>query len=225
MPNLTKAPRKRARRALSAAQTWLAQHDGATLPPSQRAVVAGMTLGHYVKSTEEALKEARESAGAAKRAQQNQEAKQLARAERHRHVEELAARAKRPAAPPRKEDPVGRLTRELVDVAARGGTVTFDSLSAESGLLSARDVLVAVDRTLAPGVPLLSALVTGAEGGPVAFFRDVLRSAGLAVPQTDEALQAIWLREQEHAHAAYANPSRPVPPRLVPPASQVPSTM
>ena len=65
---------------------------------------------------------------------------------------------------------------------------------------------------------MLSAVVVGKKGGPVPFFRDILKAAGLSVPQTDEALLKIWHREQERAHAAYANPPRPLPPRLVPPA-------
>jgi hypothetical protein len=223
LPALSKAPRKRARTALIAAQTWLALHDGATLPASQRAVVAGMTLGHYVSSMDKALTEARQSVRAVKRDQQAREAKQLARAERYRRASELAARAKRPAArstPSPAEDPVGRLTRRLVNVAAQGGTTALESLGIAAGPLDPRDLLVAVDWKASSGAPLLSALVTRAEGGPVPFFRDALRSAGLAVPQTDEALLAIWRREQERAHAAYAHPPRPLPPRLVPPASQ-----
>ncbi|WP_329362052.1 hypothetical protein [Streptomyces sp. NBC_01483] len=66
---------------------------------------------------------------------------------------------------------------------------------------------------------MLSAVVDGKKGGPVPFFRDILKAASLAVPQTDEALLMIWRREQERAHAAYANPPRPLPPRLVPTAS------
>ncbi len=65
---------------------------------------------------------------------------------------------------------------------------------------------------------MLSAVVVGKKGSPVPFFRDILKAAGLSVPQTDEALLKIWHREQERAHAAHANPPRPLPPRLVPPA-------
>ncbi|MER5832612.1 hypothetical protein ABT116_17595 [Streptomyces sp. NPDC002130] len=223
LPALTKAPRKRARAALSAAQIWLALHDGKTLPASQRAVVAGMTLGHYVSAMDMALTEAKESARAAKRDQSNREVKQLARVERYRRASELAAGAKRSAArsaSPPAEDPVGRLMRQLVSVAAEGGTTTLESLGISAGPRDPRDLLGTVDRNVSSDVPLLSALVTGGDGGPVPFFRDILRSAGLAVPQTDQALLAIWRCEQDRAHAAYGHPPRPMPPRIVPSASQ-----
>ncbi|MFE4748758.1 hypothetical protein ACFRIB_00430 [Streptomyces mirabilis] len=71
---------------------------------------------------------------------------------------------------------------------------------------------------------MLSAVVVGKKDGPVPFFRDILKAAGLAVPQTDEAPLKIWRREQERAHAAYANPPRPLPPRLVLTASRAAST-
>jgi hypothetical protein len=218
LPTLGKGSRKRARKALGAARTWLAAHDGAALTPSQHAIVARKTAGHFVVTVEGALETARESAGAAKR----NEAKLRAREERLRRAADLASRTRRAGSSPyaAAEDPVGRLTRQLVDVASRRGTVTLGDLGIDFGTLDVRQVLGAVDREPSPDTPLLSALVTGNTGGPVPFFRDVLRTAGLAVPQTDEALLKIWRREQERAYATYGNPPRPLPPRLVPTASQ-----
>lgn len=39
---------------------------------------------------------------------------------------------------------------------------------------------MAIGRKVTPDVPLLSALVLGTGGGPVPFFRDILKAAGLA---------------------------------------------
>lgn len=217
LPTLDKGSRKRARKSLSAARTWLAAHDGAALTAPQHAIVARKTAGHFVVTIEDALKAARESAGAAKR----NEAKLRAREERLLRAADLASRTRRAGSSPRAvaEDPVGRLTRQLVDVAARRGTVTLGDLGSDSGTFDVRHVLSAVDREPSSDTPLFSALVTGNTGGPVPFFRDVLRTAGLAVPQTDEALLKIWRREQERAYAAYGNPPCPLPPRLVPTVS------
>lgn len=77
----------------------------------------------------------------------------------------------------------------------------------------------ALDSQLPHDVPVLSALMLGADGGPVPLFRDVLGAEGLAVPPTDEALRKVWRQEQERAHAAYGNPPRELPPRLTPEAS------
>lgn len=222
LPMLGKGPRKRARKLLSAAQTWLAAHDGAALTAPQHAIVAHKAAGHFVVTIEDALETARESVNAAKR----NEAKLRAREERLRRAADLASRTRRAGSSPYAvvEDPVGRLTRQLVDVAARRGTVTLGDLGIDSGTLDVRHVLGAVDREPSSDAPLLSALVTGNTGGPVPFFRDILRTAGLAVPQTDEALLKIWHREQERAYAAYGNPPRALPPRLVPMASQVASS-
>ncbi|MEV0300785.1 hypothetical protein [Streptomyces prasinus] len=218
LPTLGKGPRKRARTALGPARTWLAAYDGAThTTRRKRAVSVRETAGDFVLPVQEALERARRSVTA----QQNEE-RQRAREERLRRAADLGARAKRATHAPRTaaEDPVGQLTRQLVDVAAGGRTVALQNLDLGSGGSGARHVLAAVDRGTGPDVPLLSALVTGKEGAPVTFFRDILRTVGLAVPQTDEALLKIWRREQERAYAAYGNPSRPLPPRLVPTASQ-----
>ncbi|MEO3976470.1 hypothetical protein [Streptomyces sp. CAU 1734] len=116
--------------------------------------------------------------------------------------------------------PWDRVTRELIQVAARGTTISHLDLEGgptrpEAALLR---LLISVDDNAGADVPLLSALVTGSDGGPVACFRDVLSGVGLAVPESGDELRAIWVREQERAHAAYANPPRELPPRLVRPA-------
>ncbi|MBO1334066.1 hypothetical protein [Streptomyces sp. VRA16 Mangrove soil] len=113
--------------------------------------------------------------------------------------------------------PVEQLTRQLIHVAAQGRTISMAELE-NSGITPAvlHMRLALIDRRLAADTPMLSALVTTLAGGPVPFFRTILKQLSLAVPQTDEALMAIWRREQERAHAAYANPPRELPPRLVP---------
>jgi hypothetical protein len=83
-----------------------------------------------------------------------------------------------------------------------------------SGAADARHLLGLVDRRVTTDVAMLSALVTDRDGGPPTFFRALLTAAGLAVPQTDVALLMVWKREQQRAHAAYAAPPRPLPPRL-----------
>jgi len=125
--------------------------------------------------------------------------------------------AMRPKVQP--QDPVGELTRWLISVAVQGRTIP--ALTLEGGQVKPdfQKRLTAVDRGTGPDVPLLSALVTWTDGGPVPFFRDILEAVGLAVPRTDEALVKIWRRERERAHAKHAIPSRPLPPRLVPEAS------
>ncbi|MFC5954944.1 hypothetical protein ACFP51_10705 [Streptomyces pratens] len=218
LPALGMRSRKRARKTLSSAQTWLAAYDGEALTTRQPAAVVRKKAGHFVLIVEGALETARESVRAAK---QNEE-KQRAREERLRRAADLGSRAKRATHSPftAAEDPVGRLTRQLADVAAGGRTVALKHLDLGSGGSDPRHVLAAVDREMGSDVPLLSALVTGSEEVPVPFFRDILRTVGLAVPQTDEALLKIWRREQERAYAAHGNPPRPLPPRLVPTASQ-----
>ncbi|MFI8950089.1 hypothetical protein ACIGO6_26620 [Streptomyces sp. NPDC053750] len=219
LPTLGKGPRKRARKALRPAQIWLDAYDGTTRTTRRkRAALVHETAGDFVLPVQRALEAAKESVRAAK---QNEE-RQRAREERPRRAADLGSRANRTTQGPHTaaEDPVGRLTRQLVDVAAVGRTVPLQDLVLGSGGNGARHVLSAVDRETGPDVPLLSALVTGKEGMPVAFFRDILRTVGLAVPQTDEALLKIWRREQERAYAAHGNPPRPLPPRLVPTASQ-----
>ncbi|MER7208865.1 hypothetical protein ABT340_17535 [Streptosporangium sp. NPDC000239] len=77
-------------------------------------------------------------------------------------------------------------------------------------------VLVAVDTPAADVIPMLSALITLPDGRADPVFRQVLKGLGFQVPQTEQVLQMVWEREVERAHARYANPSRSMPPRLVP---------
>jgi hypothetical protein len=115
-----------------------------------------------------------------------------------------------------------RVTNELIRTASQGKTIPLLDLPGGRTLPDTElsRVLTAVDSNVSPDVPLLSALVTGQDGGPVPFFRQILKGVGLAVPHSDEVLLMIWRREQERAHAAHANPPRPLPPRLVPAAQK-----
>ncbi|MFE0257514.1 competence protein CoiA family protein [Streptomyces sp. NPDC059010] len=123
------------------------------------------------------------------------------------------AKAKRPAVPAPDE-----LRQQLIAVAQAGSTTHWLLLS--GGKNTAQDVrltlLTQIENRSGSDAPLLSSLVVAPDGGPVPFFREILRDLGLAVPRSDEALQRIWHREQERAHAAYANPPRTMPARLVP---------
>ncbi len=78
------------------------------------------------------------------------------------------------------------------------------------------EALARVDAGSATTEPLLSALVTTPGGGPVPYYRQVLRKLGFEVPRTDKALRMIWVREQERVYAAYSDAPTPLPPRLVP---------
>lgn len=226
LPVLGKAPRRRARRSLSSAQAWLALQDGAVLPASQRAKVAQKKLGHLVVIVEEAPETAKQSVGAARRNREIQEAKALAGAERNEHKAQMP-QGNRPtprhATVPEQES-VALLRTQLAQVAAHGGTIEIGHLKIDAKSHGARRVLGDLERATGSEEPMLSAVVIGKKGGPVPFFRDILKAAGLAVPQTDEVLLKIWRREQERAHAAYASPPRPLPSRLVPTASQTAST-
>lgn len=122
-------------------------------------------------------------------------------------------KAKKPAVPAPDE-----LRQQLIAVAQAASTTHWLLLS--GGKNTAQDVrltlLTQIEDRSGSDAPLLSSLVVAPGGGPVPFFREILRDLGLAVPRSDEALQRIWHREQERAHAAYANPPRVMPPRLVP---------
>ncbi|GHI53613.1 hypothetical protein Srubr_34590 [Streptomyces rubradiris] len=111
-----------------------------------------------------------------------------------------------------------RLRRQLVRTASLGETIPLLDLEGGRTLPddTLRRMLTAIDRSVSPDVPLLSALVTAPDGGPVLFFRRLLSDLGLAVPHSNEVLLMVWRREQERAHATYADPPRPLPPRLVP---------
>ncbi|AXL92325.1 hypothetical protein C4J65_31600 [Streptomyces sp. CB09001] len=214
-----KPTRKRAREVISETQTWLAHHDGALLSAAQRAKVADRSSGYHVRLVEDELKAVNGVLKAANR-RTDKEAKRLARMEAAQSKARLARSGEPSRSSTPAEDPVDRLRSQLIGVAAQGGNVALGDLNTSESGLGPRHWLVTLDRRAgADSFPLLSALVVDAHGGPVVFFRDVLGAAGLAVPRTEEALLAIWRREQERAHAAHARPPRPLPPRLVPRAS------
>ncbi|MEV0784621.1 hypothetical protein AB0I52_16970 [Streptomyces sp. NPDC050423] len=210
LPRLRLAEQKHLRGRITAAESWLSQNRA---PSGSRAPArSGDTIG----------KELRSAISKAEAAVEANHAKSK-RKHKPRGVKDGAAetltppmRKKRPWAAP---DAV--LQRTLVLVAQRGSTVTWEQLvegvAAESSATVDRGrTLAALERGIASGDPLLSALVTMPDGSPVPYARDVLRSVGLAVPDTDKALEIIWKSEQQRAHAAYALPRRPAPPRLVP---------
>lgn len=131
----------------------------------------------------------------------------------HQQLDARPPKAKRPAVPA-----PGDLRQHLVTVAQAGGTTHW--LLIAGGKSSPQEVrlklLSQIEDHSSGDAPLLSSLVMAPGGGPVPYFREILKDVGLAVPRSDEVLMRIWRREQERAHAAYANPPRPVPPRLVP---------
>ncbi|WP_406389026.1 hypothetical protein [Streptomyces sp. NBC_00887] len=208
IPGLGKDARRPAIRALGRAEAWLAYREGERRPQGQQQKkVACETPEFVVSLLEYTLREAergRESAGV-----QGQR-RATAPAAPHRSAEQAKAAA---------GDPVEWLTRQLIGVAALGQTIPALHLDGGVRRPDLRQRMESLDSQLPHDVPVLSALVLGADGGPVPFFRDVLGAAGLAVPSTDEALRRVWRREQERAHAAYGNPPRELPPRLTPEAS------
>ncbi|MGW7046911.1 hypothetical protein ACWGDT_30325 [Streptomyces avermitilis] len=116
-----------------------------------------------------------------------------------------------------------QLRQRLIKVARDRCTVTWEALTGgisdhlEALPYSARwETLARIDTESATIAPLLSALVTTPAGGPVPYYRQVLRKLGFELPRTDKALRMIWAREQERAYAAYGDPLSPLPPRLVP---------
>ncbi|UNO39426.1 hypothetical protein [Streptomyces sp. MST-110588] len=132
-----------------------------------------------------------------------------------RTLEEVWVEAAKQAAV--RTEPGEELRQLLITVARRAATITRSELE---GLRSVQDgvqewVLVEVDRKASEDAPFLSALVTDSRGFPLASFRDALRAAGYRVPANKHALRSAWRREQDRAHAAYADPPRPLPARLV----------
>lgn len=227
------AVRQQINTAVHGASVWLGQQPTGGKPEWIKA--AGQSRDHHIRVLEQALIAHRTSTptSSAPTAQRKQKKGQnsslrklqdefLARFE----AQQNAAKAQpRTSVPPQLSSaphnttprPLDQLTRELIRVAAQGQTISMAELE-DSGITPAglRKWLARIDRGLTADTPMLSALVTTQAGGPVPFFRAVLTQLGLAVPQTDEALMVIWHREQERAHAAYANHPRELPPRLVP---------
>lgn len=212
--------RKTARKVVGDAQSWLAHRDGAGVP-SQGRNVARKSAAYHVRSLRGALSVAQadiREAEQRRRAAKKEEARLLKEAQDRQKAEAAHADPPTEQLAPVEVDPVERITQQLVGVAVRGGTIPIHALDTGGTGRGARHWLIAIDHGVTADVPLLSALVTGADGGPVSFFRDILMAAGLAVPQTEEVLVKVWRREQERDYAAYGNPPRELPPRLVPKA-------
>ncbi|MGW3170978.1 hypothetical protein [Streptomyces sp. NPDC001153] len=223
LPSLGNGPRKRARKSLDMVQAWIAACNGGT---SRRAQQARVKVRHLVPIVEAELATAKRSVSAARHNREIQEAKRLAESERSRR-EARVPRGKQTS--PRivtavEQGSVAQLRTQLAQVAAQGGTIEVGHLRIDLKGHGARRTLGEIERGAGTDAPMLSAVVVGNDGGPVPFFRDILKAGGMAVPQTDEALLKIWRREQERAHAAHAKPPRPLPPRLVPRASDAAST-
>ncbi|WP_326587498.1 hypothetical protein [Streptomyces sp. NBC_01294] len=214
-PKVSRPVRKRANKAVTGARVWLGE-----LPVQQsprKSPVATQSRQHHVSSLENALSAAcKDIAAAQLRERQEQEQPPPAPAEPKESVP-----APLPSAPKASSGTLyERLKRQLINAAAQGQTIPL--LDLESGPTlpdeTLRWLLTSIDRNVGPDAPLLSALVTAPDGGPVLFFRQILKEAGLAPPETDGWLTVVWRREQQRAHAAYANPPRELPPRLMPPA-------
>ncbi|MEV0784619.1 hypothetical protein AB0I52_16960 [Streptomyces sp. NPDC050423] len=211
--------RKRARKVVGEAQSWLAHRDGAG--PSQGRAVVRKSAAYHVRALRHALKVAQvdiREAEQRRRAAKKEEARLFNEARDRQKAKAAHAEPSAEQLAPAGADPVERITQQLVGVAVGGGTIPIHALDTGGTGHGARHWLIAIDHGVTADVPLLSALVTKADGGPVPFFRDILMAAGLAVPQTDEALLKVWCREQERDYAAYGNPPRELPPRLVPKA-------
>lgn len=213
-PKLSKSARKRANKAIMDARVRLGELPVQRVP--RRVKAAAQSRAHHIQVLENALKAARKSIAEANSLSRYQDEQRKATgptAETPTPAEEA------PTPEPKQLSRAElRIRRGLIDTASRRETINLLDLP---GARTIRDesllrMLTNVDRDLAPDVPLLSALATGPGGGPVPFFRGILKKVGLAVPQADEALMVIWRREQERAHAKYASPAQPLPPRLVP---------
>lgn len=207
---LDRAARGPVIKAVDGANVWLAFQEGAELPLEERRRLAMQTPEFVVDLLEYTLQAAEGGPAPAQRPESH-------KVEGQRMAESAPPKQHVKPPTPAVQDPVERLTRQLIAVAARGQTVPAALLGGGRKQPGLRSLLEALDGHIPADVPVLSALVLGPDGGPVPFFRDILKAGGLAVPRTDEALLKIWHREQERAHAAYANPPQALPPRLVPP--------
>ncbi|OMI40261.1 hypothetical protein [Streptomyces sparsogenes] len=215
-PKLTKSVRKSANKAITGAQVWLGDIPVQRVP--KRIKAAAQPREHHIRALEAALKAARTDITGAEFLARHQ-AEQAAQRP-PKQVSAPKQQAPTPPVAPRKEQEL--LASELIRAASRGEMICLLDLPGGRTLpdVTLRRHLTAVDRYPRPEVPLLSALVTAPDGGPTLFFRQILKDLGLAVPHSDEVLMMIWRREQERAHAAYANPPRLLPPRLVPAAQE-----
>ncbi|HLL36673.1 MAG TPA: hypothetical protein VK545_22950, partial [Streptomyces sp.] len=111
LPDMDKAARNKARKVLSAAQTWLAYHDGQRMPVQQQVTQASQSSWRHIQALETALQSTRKNIKTAKR-QARQEKGERAR---------RRAETTRPKVQP--QDPVGELTQWLVSVAVQGRTI------------------------------------------------------------------------------------------------------
>ncbi|SEG83178.1 hypothetical protein SAMN05216223_11414 [Actinacidiphila yanglinensis] len=217
-PRLGKKARREINQSFMEARHWLSFHDGATLTKRRRHEAASQSAEQHERALARALAVAREDALAVAPRQRERPVSTAPKAASSNLNPSL--RSAPSPVPAVRTTPAERLTRQLMDVAARGATVALLDLEGGRSLPdhAMRGRLVAVDSKTTRELPLLSALVTDADSRPVPFFRGILQDLGFAVPRTDEALLRIWRREQERAHAAHGNPPRPLLPRLVPPA-------
>ncbi|WP_432137732.1 competence protein CoiA family protein [Streptomyces sp. bgisy154] len=77
-----------------------------------------------------------------------------------------------------------------------------------------RELLLRVEQPRTPGKPVLSALITGRDGGPAPFFREILHGLGWTKSFSDAELLDIWNRERGRVHEAYS--SSPANPSFLP---------
>ncbi|MFG3164061.1 competence protein CoiA family protein [Streptomyces sp. NPDC048232] len=210
-------PRQRLQRQLTHAQRWLREVERWGGPQGESLRGADLAQARdIVRSLHSVIASAEQSI-----AQRRLDAQHKMR-QGHAKTAEPAAVRKSSAAitvPMQAE----QLRQKLIKVARARRTVTWDALisGAADALASlpysARwEMLARVDAETAMNAPLLSALVTTPGGGPMPYYRQVLRKLGFEVPRTDRALRMIWAREQERAYAAYGDNPSPLPPRLVP---------
>lgn len=199
--------RGRAEKRIEQARKWLEVFDGG-LSEQERARRANQVLQDPEGLLGKALDAVRADLEAVR---QSEPVEEQGRA--------VAGETRQPVSRPKKAAKGSdRLARQLVTAAVRRRTIPAEALRDGRSASKLLEDLAAVDRSIAPDV-LLTAIVTGADGGPVSFFRELLVAAGLAVPKTDEVLLKIWQREQERAFAAYAGFTESLPLRLVPPAA------
>lgn len=229
-PHPVKAVRQQINTAIHGASVWLGQQPAGENRKWIEA--AAQSRDHHIRELEQALDAHRTSTPINPPAtEQKKKQKSSLRKLQNEFLARYQAQQKAAKTEPKKSipaqfssapqsathRPVEQLTRELIHVAAQGRTISIADLENSGVTITVLQVrLTLIDRGLGADTPMLSALVTTLEGGPVPFFREILRQLGLAVPHTNEALLAIWRREQERAHAAYANPPGELPPRLVP---------
>jgi len=113
---------------------------------------------------------------------------------------------------------VNRITEVLKNVARNQATISIQGLAEDVGAEGTLSTItfIEVDRSARTTGPILSALVTTSDGRVLPDFRTVLEGLGYEVPKTDRALDIIWRREVERAHACYGDPPRDMPPSHVP---------